>query len=90
MSTFKSYPTRVETGVEWLGKAPQHWAILPGLALMTESRAKNTNAACQDYLSLVAGRGVIPYAEKGDVGNKKPDDLAKCKLVSPGNMSSIA
>jgi type I restriction enzyme S subunit len=33
----------------------------------------------------MANVGVIPYAEKGDVGNKKPDDLAKCKIVNVGD-----
>jgi type I restriction enzyme S subunit len=28
---------------------------------------------------------VIPYAEKGDVGNKAPEDMSKCKKVTPGD-----
>jgi type I restriction enzyme S subunit len=34
----------------------------------------------------MANVGVIRYEDKGDVGNKKPDDLAKCKVVRPGNL----
>ena len=48
--------------------------------------ATNEGAVNQDYLSLMANIGIIPYAEKGDVGNKKPDDLTKCKLVSKGDL----
>ncbi len=33
----------------------------------------------------MANVGVIPYAEKGDVGNKKPEDLSKCKIVTRGD-----
>jgi type I restriction enzyme S subunit len=40
----------------------------------------------EDYLSLMANVGVIPYADKGDVGNKKPEDLTKCKLVFAGDL----
>ncbi|MGB6104951.1 MAG: restriction endonuclease subunit S [Pusillimonas sp.] len=40
----------------------------------------------EDYLSLMANVGVIPYADKGDVGNKKPEDLTKCKLVFTGDL----
>jgi type I restriction enzyme S subunit len=34
----------------------------------------------------MANVGVIPYADKGDVGNKKPEDLTKCKLVFAGDL----
>ena len=30
--------------------------------------------------------GVIRYEDKGDVGNKKPEDLSKCKIVKKGNL----
>ena len=51
--------------------------------LFDESRRKNRDRSNQDYLSLMAGVGVIPYAEKGDIGNKMPEDLANCKIVDP-------
>lgn len=38
-----------------------------------------------EYLSLMANKGVLPYAEKGDVGNKAPEDLTRCKLVTRGD-----
>ena len=50
---------------------------------MREIDQRNEGAKNQNYLSLMANIGVIPYAEKGDVGNKKPEDLTKCKLVEP-------
>ncbi|UKE49961.1 restriction endonuclease subunit S [Xanthomonas translucens] len=34
----------------------------------------------------MANIGIIPYEEKGDIGNKKPEDLSKCKLVSKGDL----
>ena len=34
----------------------------------------------------MANVGVIKYEDKGDVGNKKPDDLSKCKIVKAGNL----
>lgn len=33
----------------------------------------------------MANIGIIPYAEKGDIGNKKPEDLSKCKIVTRGD-----
>jgi type I restriction enzyme S subunit len=34
----------------------------------------------------MANIGIILYEEKGDVGNKKPEDLGKCKQVYPGDL----
>lgn len=38
------------------------------------------------YLSLIMGQGVIKYEDKGNVGNKKPEDLTRCKKVHAGDM----
>jgi type I restriction enzyme S subunit len=34
----------------------------------------------------MANIGIILYEEKGDIGNKKPEDLGKCKQVYPGDL----
>jgi type I restriction enzyme, S subunit len=83
--SFPRYPKYKDSGVEWLGQVPQHWQMLPCRAIVRERSAKNDGAKCQDYLSLMANVGIIPYAEKGDVGNKKPEDLTKCKIVTCGD-----
>lgn len=75
-----------DSGVEWLGQVPAHWEVVPLRACLGERVEKNTQGTNENYLSLVAGRGVIPYADKGDIGNKKPEDLSKCKLVEPGDI----
>jgi type I restriction enzyme S subunit len=83
--SFPRYPTYKPSGVEWLGEVPEHWEVLPCRGIVDERNEKNEGAACQDYLSLMANVGIIPYEEKGDVGNKKPEDLGKCKLVRKGD-----
>jgi type I restriction enzyme, S subunit len=75
-----------ESGVDWIGKVPEHWQLLPARVAVSDLVEKNEGARNQDYLSLVAGKGVMPYADKGDMGNKKPDDLSKCKIVRKGNI----
>ncbi len=82
----RAYPRYKETGIEWLGRVPDHWKVLPCRHFMEESSIKNETGEVKDYLSLIANIGVIPYEEKGDIGNKKPDDLAKCKLVEEGDL----
>lgn len=74
-----------DSGVEWLGEVPDHWDVVRGNAVFVECTEKNDPLVSEDYLSLMANIGVIPYEEKGDVGNKKPEDVRKCKLVEPGD-----
>lgn len=75
-----------DSGVDWIGNIPIHWEVQPIRKLLKNSVNKNDKNAESDYLSLVAGIGVIPYSEKGNMGNKKPNDLKKCKIVSPGDL----
>ena len=84
--TFPKDPEYKDSGVEWLGEVPAHWEVAPVRAFVEERTAKNASGGEENYLSLMANVGVIPYAEKGDVGNKKPDDLSKCKRVDIGDL----
>lgn len=70
----------------WSDAVPASWQVLPCRAIVEEQTEKNENAKNQNYLSLIANVGIIPYAEKGDVGNKKPEDLSKCKVVKKGDL----
>ena len=81
----KPYLSYRNSGDAWLGQVPSHWSVLRGSAFLCEKKRKNESLQSENYLSLMAGRGVIPYAEKGDVGNKKADDLSKCKIVEVGD-----
>ena len=42
----------------------------------------NNPIKTESILSLTNDRGVIPYSEKGDIGNKSKEDLSKYKLAS--------
>jgi type I restriction enzyme S subunit len=53
---------------------------------VNECTQKNTDGYVTEYLSLMANIGIIRYEDKGDIGNKKPDDLSKCKIVEKGNL----
>ena len=84
--SFPRYDRYKASGVEWLGEVPDGWEIIPVRAMVIEQTAKNEGGENQEYLSLMANVGIIPYEEKGDVGNKKPEDLSKCKLVAVGDL----
>ena len=83
---YPRYQNYKDSEVEWLGKVPEEWEITSCRSLLHEQNSKNETCQNEFYLSLVAQRGVIPYEEKGDIGNKKPDDLSKCKIVSCGDL----
>ena len=69
----------------WFGSVPDDWSVRPVRTALSEKNLKNDDGARQAYLSLVSGVGVIPYEEKGDLGNKKSDDISNCKLVEVGD-----
>lgn len=83
--SFPRYEEYKDSGLDWLGAVPAHWNVPPCRAIVTERSKRNDDGICEDYLSLMANIGVIPYADKGDIGNKKPEDLSKCKMVHEGD-----
>ena len=83
---YKAYPEYKDSGVEWVGQMPEHWELLPARSVVSHIVNKNIDGKVTNYLSLIANVGVIRYEEKGDVGNKKPDDLTKCKIVKKGQL----
>lgn len=81
------WPTYTEytpSDISWCPEIPSHWGISPARSLFDESRVRNGKSDGY-YLSLMAGMGIIPYEEKGDVGNRKSDDLSNCKVVDAGD-----
>ncbi|WP_270965804.1 restriction endonuclease subunit S [Campylobacter upsaliensis] len=69
------------SGIKWLGEIPQSWEIKPLQAIFNQRNEQNNNLEFQTILSLVKDVGVIPYEEKGNVGNKAKDDLQNYKIA---------
>lgn len=63
------------------GKIPAHWEVKPLQAIFNQRNKQNNNLEFQTILSLVKDVGVIPYEEKGNVGNKAKDDLQGYKIA---------
>lgn len=70
-----------DSGIEWIGEIPKEWEIKRIKAVLNERNESNNPVKTDFILSLTNDRGVIPYTEKGDVGNKSKDDLAGYKLA---------
>ena len=86
MAKYDKYAEYQDSGIEWLGEIPSHWQSVPCRGVVEHIVEKNTDNALSNYLSLMANVGVIRYEDKGDIGNKKPEDLSKCKIVRKGQL----
>lgn len=82
----KKYPSYKESGVEWSGLIPQHWNTKPIRAIFQERREKNLGPVTDFILSVTKDRGVIPYDEKGAIGNNKSEDIQRYKVVYPNDL----
>ena len=74
------------SGVEWLGDVPEHWGVVRLGSLLRERGETNEHGEMTYVLSLLRDRGVIPYDEKGNIGNKKSEDITRYKVVRPGDI----
>lgn len=82
-SDLRPYPKYKNSGLPWFGAVPSHWE-LPRLGrVLCERGEVNVTGQVTKVLSVLRGRGVIPYEEKGNIGNKKSDDITRYKIVRP-------
>jgi type I restriction enzyme S subunit len=81
----KEYSEYKFSGIEWIGDIPKNWNFVSCRLIVSERNERNEGMKNNNYLSLMANIGVIPYEEKGNIGNKKPENLEKCKIVYKGD-----
>ena len=72
-----------DSGVQWISTIPESWEIKNIKSLLIERKEVNNPIKTDFILSLTKERGVIPYSEKGDVGNKSKEDYTGYKLAYP-------
>jgi type I restriction enzyme S subunit len=81
----KPYPAMKDSGVQWLGKVPEHWAVLPNRALFAEVNEREHPD--EQMLSVTITKGVISQKALLEGGSKKDSsnqDKVAYKLVCPG------
>ena len=86
LAELKPYPKYIVSGLQWLGDVPAHWQLLRLGAVLQERKEMNEYGEITYVLSVVKTRGVIPYEEKGNIGNKKSEDITRYKIVRPGDI----
>ena len=75
-----------DSGIEWIGKIPDNWKVLRLKNILSERKEKNNPIKTDKILSLTNDRGVIPYSEKGNQGNKAKEDLSDYKIAYPNDI----
>ncbi|WP_419596193.1 restriction endonuclease subunit S [Thiolapillus sp.] len=84
--TYPKYDSYKDSGIEWVGLIPDSWDILPIRAIFHERKERNIGPKTDFILSVTKDRGVIPYDEKGNIGNKKSENIDNYKVVHPGDL----
>ena len=75
-----------DSGIDWINNIPATWEIKRIKAVLVERNESNNPVKTDFILSLTNDRGVIPYADKGEIGNKSKDDLSGYKLAYPNDI----
>ncbi len=86
MTQTEKYDEYKNSWIEWIGKIPKDWEIIRLKNVLKERNEKNRSIKTKKILSLTKNRGVIPYSEKGNIGNKSKDNLEKYKLAYPNDI----
>ena len=71
---------------QWFGNVPTSWTIGKMRSVVYERREKFNRNEELIILSLLKDVGVIPYSEKGDIGNKSKDDHTQYKVARKGDL----
>ena len=74
------------SGVAWIGAIPQAWKTDRLQWHLKEINVSNNPIQTQNILSLTIEAGVIPYAEKGNQGNKAKEDYSQYKIAFPDTL----
>ena len=75
-----------DSGIEWIGEIPRNWITKKIKYVFHERKETNDPIKSENIVSLTHDRGVILYKDKGDIGNKRKDDIKSYKLVYPGDI----
>lgn len=74
------------SNTNWFGELPSSWKHTRLKNVLIERNESNKPVKTDFILSLTNDRGVIPYSEKGAVGNNSKDDITGYKLAYPRDL----
>ena len=74
------------SGIAWLGDVPGGWDVKRFRSALYERREKYNRNEELMVLSLLKDVGVIPYSEKGNIGNRAKEDYSQYKVARKGDL----
>ena len=86
IAELKPYAEYKESGAPWFGDVPGHWDVKRLGSVFAERSETNEKYEVTEVLSVLKDIGVIPYSEKGRIGNKKSEDIGRYKIVRPDDL----
>ena len=81
LAEMPKYDSYKDSNADYSGLIPVDWNLVPIRAIFEERNEKNSGPKTEYILSVTRDRGVIPYDEKGAIGNNKSEDIERYKLV---------
>lgn len=78
--------SKQECDLLWVKSIPADWSVKRLKVSLSERKESYDPSEELIILSLLKDRGVIPYSEKGNVGNKSKDDLSQYKVARKGDL----
>lgn len=86
MSHYKPYPAYKESGIEWIGKLPEHWQVAPIKAISTTLNGATPESAKAEYWD-----GDIAWYTPTDIDNEIAKELgAPRRYISQAGFDSCA
>ena len=86
MTPAVGYTEMQDSGIEWVGEIPAHWAVERIQWHLDEINESNNPVQTTNILSLTNKLGVVPYEEKGNQGNKSKENFADYKIAYPNTI----
>jgi len=86
IADLKPYAEYKESDAPWFGDVPVHWDVKRLGSVFGERGETNEKYEVTEVLSVLKDIGVIPYSEKGRIGNKKSEDIGRYKIVCPDDL----
>ena len=84
IAALKPYPVYKHSGIEWLGKVPEHWEVKRGKALFRCVNVRSLTGE-ETLLTVSSERGVVPRSS-ATVTMFKAESYVGYKLCWPGDL----
>lgn len=75
-----------ESNIEWIGKMPAHWKLVPFRYVLSERNEKNNPVVSTERLSLSIDLGVTLYADKTTNLDRLKEDFTQYKIAHEGDL----